>query len=150
MDEGNFNIAGNLFHNILRLYLIHLCPKVLPGQLLDVPKFVCVRPGSLQRSLRPLAAFEGTLCGRKGEKAVRGERKEREGNERGEGRKGKHTGKEGLDSPLKKFVPAPMLSSQIKMCKFTYSLFYSLTSCCFTQPHPSFSVFTRNQLSNSN
>ena len=88
MDEGNFNLAGNLFHNILRLYLIHLCPKVLPGQLLDVPKFVCVRPGSLQRSLRPLAAFEGTLCGRKGEKAVRGERKEREGNERGEGKEG--------------------------------------------------------------
>jgi len=28
MDEGNFNLAGNLFHNILPLYLIYLCPKV--------------------------------------------------------------------------------------------------------------------------
>ena len=87
MDEGNFNIAGNLFHNILRLYLIHLCPKVLLGQLLDVPKFVCVRPGSLQRSLRPLAAFEGTLCGRKGRR--RWEEKGRKGREMKEGKEGR-------------------------------------------------------------
>ena len=31
MDEGNFNLASNLFRNILPLYLIHLCSKLLLG-----------------------------------------------------------------------------------------------------------------------
>jgi len=33
MDECNFNLAGNLFHNILHLYLIHICPKVHRGHV---------------------------------------------------------------------------------------------------------------------